>query len=375
MDPKSKIWQEFMTIQLYISFILLLFIIMACSNSSRHDDYTSFSRLTDPKNYEYMLDELPDEVIGICEIAEQQTVHRNLLTYFGIPAEKWTEMNNIWPTGAAIPGMSDMLRALKMTDPKTLYAPREVNQRLIGACMTESIFLTGLLRYKNIPARIRAGYFKDTMIKSDHVISFWEDNVRGKGIREDLMKENPQEWKKLINEITRREQIEVNKHIEHWVCEYWDGNENKWRVLDANTSFLKASSDIEVGYHLPLKHFQYAFAAWKKMRTAKNFNPDQYAEYPYDGRSHIRSQLILDYYCLLNHDMAGFDNQSGQISEFVKRKPYKNLSQEELFELDALAEMLAREPSVNELVSFYHSSKTLLIDSAEEDPNSLVFKK
>jgi hypothetical protein len=368
-------WKIFGRYQFFLQYILILFIFLACLKNDFSKEYTSFSRLTDPKEYSYMLDRLPDKVIGICQIAEQQTVHRNLLPYFGISKRKWPEMSNIWPGGEPIPAMPYMLEALKKTDPYNLYDQRPVENRLIGACMVESTFLTSLLRSKSIPARIRAGYFKDTMANSDHVISFWENNVRERGIREDLMKEDPQEWKKLMNDITRREQIEVNKHIEHWVCEYWDKNENKWRLLDANITFLKASSDIEVEYHLPPKHFQFAYDAWKIMRTSENFNPDQYTEYPHDGRSHIRSQLLLDYYCLLNHDMAGFDNQSGQITKFVKRKKYEDLSPEELVEMDALADMLAQNPSLKKLKKFYHSSRTLQIESAVKDPYSFVFKK
>jgi len=354
---------------------LILFIQFSCSVNDESELYTSYSRLTNPGKYSYMLDKLPKDVIEICKIAEQQTVHRNLLPYFGIPADKWVEMNNIWPSGESIPDLSIMLEVLQNTDPKTLYAPRPVERRLIGACMTESAFLTGLLRYKNIPARIRAGYFKDTMANANHVISFWENNVKGRGIEEDLLKENPQEWKKLMNDITRREQIEINKHIEHWVCEYWDENENNWLILDANKTFLKASSAIEVGYYLPRTHFQFAYEAWKIMRTSLKFNPDQYAEYPHDGRSHIRSQLLLDFYCLLNHDMAGFENQAGPISDFVKRKRFETVSKEELGELDALADLISREPSIKDLLEFYYSSKTLQIESADLDPHSFVFKE
>jgi hypothetical protein len=73
--------------------------------------------------------------------------------------------------------------------------------------------------------------------------------------------------------------------------------------------------------------------------------------------------------------MAGFDNQSGQITKFVKRKKYEDLSPEELVEMDALADMLAQNPSLKKLKKFYHSSRTLQIESAVKDPYSFVFKK
>jgi hypothetical protein len=111
------------------------------------------------------------------------------------------------------------------------------------------------------------------------------------------------------------------------------------------------------------------------MRSTKDFNPDQYQEYPQDGRSHIRSQLLLDFFCLLNHDMAGFDDQSGDVMEFIKRKAYTDTSPEELEELDMLADLLALNPTKDELVTFYRNSKTLQFEGAEKDPHSFVFRK
>jgi hypothetical protein len=175
-----------------------------------------------------------------------------------------------------------------------------------------------------------------------------------------------------MNDITRRNQISVDKHIEHWICEYWDESKGQWRLLDANTTFLKASSGIQVGYHLPPKHFEFAHEAWQSMRKNVDFNPDQYAEWPQDGRSHIRSQLLLDYYSLLNHDMAGFDDQEGEVHRFIKQKIYEDTPKVELMELDALARLLSRDPTVEQLVEFYHQSKTLRIETAEEDRFSLL---
>lgn len=185
----------------------------------------------------------------------------------------------------------------------------------------------------------------------------------------------PKAWKEAMNAITMRQQIEVDKHIEHWICEYWEKNEERWRLLDANDTFLEASSDIHVGFFLPKKHYEFAFEAWQKMRSTEDFNPYQYAEEPQDGRSHIRSQMLLDFYCLLNHDMAGFDDQSGDVMKFIKRKRYEDASTDELKELDALAELLAQCPTTDELVEFYRRSKTLRLEAAEKDPYSFVYSK
>jgi hypothetical protein len=357
----------------FLVFVLASTVALGCSSTEEQEQYRSLSRYTNPGEYAPMLAELPEGVVGICEIARQQTVHHNLRPYFEIPKEEWGEMIAVWPQGAPFPGVRGMLAALKERNPHNLYDERNVEDRIVSACMLESTLLTGMLRHKGYAARIRAGYFKYIMADSTHLIGFWEDVVGAKGIMAELREADPAGWKELMNDITRRDQILVDKHIEHWICEYWDQSEGKWRLLDANTTFLKASSGIEVGYHLPPKHFEFAHEAWQKMRKNVGFDTDQYAEFPQDGRSHIRSQLLLDYFSLLNHDMAGFEDQEGEVHRFIKQKNYEEASDIELMELDGLARLLTRAPTVEQLVDFYYQSKTLRIETAEKDRFSLVF--
>jgi hypothetical protein len=111
------------------------------------------------------------------------------------------------------------------------------------------------------------------------------------------------------------------------------------------------------------------------MRESKTFNQAQYAEWPLDGRSHIRSQLLFDFYNLLNHDLAGYDDQTGETFGFIKGQKYEDTSPGELQELDALAELLIQRPTKHELIEFYEKSKTLRLDSAETDPYSFLFRE
>ncbi|MGD2086088.1 MAG: hypothetical protein PVH61_07890 [Candidatus Aminicenantes bacterium] len=360
-----------MKIFLFTGVMLMLVFTLACkgTDTGNYIQYKSLSRFTDPGDFSSMLDKLPDDVIGICEIAKQQMIHHNLLPYYGIPKSKWKEMNNIWP-----PRMNDLLEALKDTEPHNLYDQRKPEQRIIGSCMKESHLLAGMLRYKNIPVRIRAGFFKDIRANSAHVIKFWEKVSKEKGSEAELLEKDPVKWKEVNNAYTKK-QNDVNHYIEHWICEYWDKNQEKWRLLDANNTFLKAHSDIDVGFHLPKKHFEYACEAWKKMRRNDHFNPDQYAEGQKDGRSHIRTYLLWDFYSLLNHDIAGYDQQSRSSLQFINERKYEEISTLELEELDMLANLLAQDPTKDEIAAFYRRCKTLRLESVEKDPYSFVFSK
>jgi hypothetical protein len=357
----------------FIAVGMMVLFIFACSpakvEKKNHDHYRSLSALTDPGIYSEMLGSLPDDVTGICEIAKKQSVHQNLLPYFGVPRDKWGDMKRIRP-----PKMAAVLKALKDNPPHHLYGERDIRQRVVGACISESHFLAGLLRHKNIPARVRAGYFKDVRSNGPYVVKFWNHTLKEKGINADLLKQDPEQWNKNIDAFTAGKN-EINHHIEHWVCEYWDEDKKKWRLLDANDTFLKAASNIEVGFHLPRKHYEYAFEAWKKMRRGGDFNPDRYAEEPQDGRSHIRSQMLWDFYSLLNHDLAGHDQQWPGVRTFIKEKNYRDLSALELEELNLLADVLSKQPTKDDLVALYLSSQTMRIESAENDRYSFVYKK
>lgn len=331
------------------------------------DTYRSFSRFTDPGEYSSMLSRLPDDVIGIAEIAKHQTIHHNLLAYYGVPRSERPSMKSVSP-----PAATNVLRALSESGPHDLYGDRAPEQRVLGACFLESHLLAGMLRYKQVPVRIRAGYFKDIRdVDRGHILRFWEDNLREKRINPELLDKDPAEWKRQLDEYSAAKNA-VNHYIEHWIAEYWDQSLQRWRLIDANNAFLRAHSAIDVGFHLPAEHFQFAFEAWKKMRSDPAFNPDQYAEEPQDGRSHIRSQLLSDFYTLLNHDGTGYDGTADPDYKFLRERTYQETSAEELRELDALANLMARQPSIAELVAFYRSSKTLRIKGAEADPYSFV---
>ncbi|MDH3215508.1 MAG: hypothetical protein OEN01_04345 [Candidatus Krumholzibacteria bacterium] len=361
----------------------IAFIATSCSRTeiqrSDTDSYASFSRFTDPGEQSGLLDTIPDDPLAIAAVAKNLTVHHNLLAYFDVPKNRWSEIKSVWP-----PRVPDILAALSETGPRDLIDDRRIEQRIRGACMMESHLLAGMLRHKKIPVRLRAGYFRDVYTKEDHLVAFWEKNAREKGVAKELLQEDPEQWRQVNHDYTRQ-QVEVNKCVEHWVAEYWNDAQRRWQLLDANNTFLKAMSDIDVGFNLPRRHFEYAFESWKKMRNIDDFNPDQYAEWPQDGRSHIRSQLLWDFYSLLNHDIAGYDktkwspqdsiSAEHRVYRFVKERTFEKLTAQEIDELDSLAELLSHDPTIDQLVDFYRKSTSLQIATIDTDPYSFPPKR
>jgi hypothetical protein len=339
--------------------------IAGCVNES--EQYLGPSRFTNPGSKATLVSSvLPNDVDGICEVAKRQTIHHNLRPYFGIPSSEWPTMARVWP-----PRMEAVLGALEAREPHNLRDPRPPRQRIVGACMLESHFFAGLLRHQGIPVRVRAGYFRNIRENGDHIVDFWEAVSREKGVMRDLLDRDPRAWRRQSRAYTRK-QNEIDHHIEHWICEYWDPGRRNWRLLDANNTFLWAHSGIRTGFRLPSRYFEHAADAWFRMRRGSDFNPDQYFEEPQDGRSHIRSQLLWDFFNLLNHDIAGIDEPSGPSMRFIKARKYSETGADELRELDQMATLMSRNPSVRELVEFYRTSPTLGAVEAEKDPYRFV---
>jgi hypothetical protein len=341
--------------------------IRAVKGSEDAERYTSLSRFTDAGEFRFLLDALPSELDEICAIAEDQSIHHNLLGFFRVSIEDQKQMARVRP-----PAMAGVLEALSKVRPPGLVRGRPAAQRVIGACILESHLLAGMLRFRQIPTRVRAGYFQDIMTAPNVTLRFWRQALAAREARAADRAADPVAWEKGVDELTRK-QIAVDHHIEHWLCEVWDSRSGSWRLVDANRTFLKAHSDIVVPYVLPSRYFQRSYEAWERMRTNRSFEPDQYFEDPQDGRSHIRSQMLSDFYSLLNHDVAGLDESSPDAWEFIKGKTFTQLTEEELGELDALAEVLSKEPTFEELIEFYLASATLRFEAAEKDPYSFIF--
>jgi len=302
-----------------------------------------------------MLDTLPDNFEAICSIARHQIVHYRMLSQWEIPRLEWKTLPR---SGEYLFSVSEILSALKRTPPGTLSKDRPVMNRLRGSCSNESIFLTALLRYRGIPARVRVGYFRN-LYQGSRTLQFWM-NVN----QYEREGRDPEGMKQFVREAIKNKNL-----IEHWICEYWDQLQQRWRLLDVKTEYPE-SYGIEVDKHLDEAYFEYAWESWLKMKEP-DFNHLQYSgdTWDGDGRSHIRQQLLLDYYSLLNHEAAVIGSEAAR--SFVK-KSFSAINKKEMQELEQLADLMSQDPTVSRLVEFYQTSETIKLRSLEENPYSFV---
>ncbi|MCB0722573.1 MAG: hypothetical protein KDC42_09730 [Ignavibacteriae bacterium] len=346
----------------------VLFLLILCFNlqdvysQTNQEYYLSVSRLTDPGEDAYLLKSLPDGVVDICNILNVQLVHYRMLSQWKIPKTEWS-------TAFSNYSIKSILDTLKSRGDSTLSPDRKLGDRIIGACTKESIFSTSALRGKGIPARMRVGYLTN-LYTAEKTLDFW------KNVKE-------YEWMDTTGEYPDEftlEAMKVNRSIEHWVTEFWDESTNQWRLLDIRPEYINAYGK-NVDYFI--KHgenFEFAWEVWQRIGK-EGIEEAAYAEGDLDAKSHVRYQMLQDFYSLLNYELPGVfdsdgvyigDNENDDI-KFLK-KSYDDLSEIELKELDELAELLSTSPDVEVLVEFYNNSTTLKLESLEKDEYSFVNK-
>lgn len=118
------------------------------------------------------------------------------------------------------------LQKIQQLDPHPLSHSRPPQKRLIGNCRDYSTFLNAILRYQGVPARARCGFA--TYFQPDH----YED---------------------------------------HWVCEYWHDQQERWVMVDAQLDPLQREK-LGIAFDtfdLPQGQFLFGGEAWQLYREGK----------------------------------------------------------------------------------------------------------
>jgi len=204
-------------------------------NESVLDFYKQYSEFTDPGEYEYLYENLPDSLPELCSLIKSQFIHpyAELPQYSEqIPKERWDE-------SFKYPTVESILKGLVSYDSTGLVNNRKPENRLVVICRGNAILLASILKYRGIPVRVRAGYA--TYIMPDF-------------------------------------------HISHAICEVWNKNENRWMLVDPSMDMVDFSKN----------KFDFSNDAWLQMQK-KEIDPDLYGlPGKYSGKASILAIFNTD---------------------------------------------------------------------------------
>ena len=250
------------------------------------DFYRQYSEFTDPGEYAYLYENLPESPLELCQLIRSQFIHpyTELPRYRDlIPQERWNEM-------IKYPTVHSILKGLVTYNSSGLTKDRKPEERLILGCRENAILLASILKYRGTPARVRTGH------------------------------------------VTY---LRPGFHLSHTICEVWNEHDNRWMLVDP--SMVKIDFSRE--------EFDFSHELWLKLQN-KEIDPGPYG-FPgrYSGFVSIVGKVCPDLAAILGteypvHHYASiledaFENDQmtdeniktlNRISELMKSIDAENLS-------------------------------------------------
>jgi hypothetical protein len=162
---------------------------------------------------------LPKDLASLCELVQGVLIHRDIAPWlYGLTlSEAQRDDGNIRP-------IAKMLTRIHALDSRPLTAARDVGHRLPSVCRHFSLMLSAILQYQGIPARPRCGFGA---------------------------------------------YFTPGKFEDHWVCEYWNANEKRWILVDAQLDAIQRNA-LHINFNpldVPRDRFIIAGNAWQTCRS------------------------------------------------------------------------------------------------------------
>ena len=219
--------------------------------------FTRQGPISDPGAYASLYENLPTSIADLVKLVQGITIHVFWTERYGFqaPQERMGELQ-----------LRSMERRLARTlelDPRPLTEPRPIEKKLLGNCRDHSLLLASMLRHQGVPARARCGF--GAYFMPDH----FED---------------------------------------HWVTEYWNQEQSRWVMVDAQLDelqrdVLKIKFDV---LDVPRDQFIVGGKAWQMCRAGKQ-DPDTFGIFDMHGLGFVRGNLVRDVASLNKVELLPWD--------------------------------------------------------------------
>jgi len=188
-----------------------------------HEDllayYATPGPFTGVEGFEEQVDALPNDIASIADAVQSLLLHEAWAPAYEVKlSEKRTAEKELHTAVA-------MLRRAAEMDAWLLSPPR-ADRRVVGVCRHFATLFVAVLRHKGIPARARVGF-----------ASYFEPD----------------------------------KHVDHWTGEYWNHEQDRWILVDAQLDELQRTlvqPDFDT-LDVPRDRFIIAGDAWRMCRSGE----------------------------------------------------------------------------------------------------------
>jgi len=219
--------------------------------------FTQHGTMSDPGAYASLYENLPTSITDLVKLVQGITIHVFWTERYGFkaPPERMDELQ--------LRSMEKRLARTLELDPRPLTEPRPVEKKLLGNCRDHSLLLASLLRHQGVPARARCGF--GAYFIPDH----FED---------------------------------------HWVTEYWNQEQSRWIMVDAQLDelqrdVLKIRFDV---LDVPRDQFIVGGKAWQMCRSGEQ-DPAKFGIFDMNGLGFVRGDFVRDVASLNKMELLPWD--------------------------------------------------------------------
>ena len=275
-------------------------------DDSTLDFYRQYSSFTDPGEYEYLYENLPDSLQALCSLIKSQFIHpyAELPKYRDqIPKERWDE-------SIKYPTVKSVLEGLISYDSSGFVKDRKPEDRLVLGCRHNAILLASILKYRGIPARVRCGH-----------VTY------------------------LIPDF----------HASHTICEVWNEKDKRWMLVDPSTVMIDFSGE----------KFDFSNDLWLKMQN-KEIDINQYG-FPgrYTGLVSIVGKVCPDLASILGTEYP--INQYAPILDYIFQNN-NQLTSKHIETLNRISELMKSldADNISKLQDIYNNTPEIQITKTFE---------
>lgn len=221
--------------------------------------YTKPGPMTSAGRYAPLLADLPPDLPALAAVGQGLLIHEHMAADYGVPLSE-AERASVHSRP-----VRELLAQITARDDRPLTTAREPAGRLPANCRHFTVLTVAALRAQGRPARARCGF----------------GAYFGTGTFED-----------------------------HWVCESWDPEQRRWRLVDAQID------DVQLGWFpidfdltdVPRDQFLVAGQAWQQVRAGQA-DPDKFGLSLINetGDWWIAANLMRDASALLNLELLPWD--------------------------------------------------------------------
>jgi hypothetical protein len=279
---------------------------LAASRQAILDFYSRPATMTAAGGCAPLIEGLPREAPALAEVVQGLLLHEHLAG----PAYGVT-LSDARRAESHLRSVERMLERLGQDD-RPLSVARPIEERLVGTCRNFTVLLVALLRAGGVPARARCGFGA---------------------------------------------YFAPGRFVDHWVAEYWHGQEARWARVDAQLDGPQREL-LQVDFNVldvPHDRFLIAGDAWAQCRAGEA-NPDLFGIHDMYGYWFIAGNVVRDLAALNNMELLPWDDWGAMPG------PDEPLSAEQLAFFDELA-ALTRAPDASwaELRARYEGDERLRV--------------